>query len=832
MKNILLYVLVSAFALTGSLQAGVIVPARNGKPQMTIVIPAKHNKTISIAAHTLQEYIEKICGVKLAINKDGKRVATKAFYLGACQGAPQCKLPKSGANWEGYVITEKNGDVYFNGLNPTPIAMGVYSFLEDDLGVRWFAPGELWELVPKSKTPGTLKVDVKSRTVVPQTSPRVWAGHNYGDEWTSWNRRNKVGSSEVISKRNFQNMMLNALPPEKYGKTHPEYYPLLPDGKRYIPAKGNPYWRPCESNPQVQKIVVNYIRNFFNRNPKIDSFSLGMDDITHICCCPGCLAMDDAPDSYFKQRFSDRHYKFVNLIAKEVAKTHPDRYIGTLIYQIARELPKQVPVLEPNVFGYITENVGSWWMPGAMEADQKISREWSKRVKHLSRYDYYGYGCMTPRYFPHSMDKQLKFDKSLGFKGMYIETCAFLPLTMPMHWALSKLQWDATQNVDKLLDDFMNIYGTAKPQMARFWALLEKSFMEVRSDRGWEHMSLPRQARTISVEDLDKAFAILAEAEKSAGGDAKVLARIEIHKAALQLAAYAVRPYAINLQLRDLKVDSQAAADKVFDLIAKQEAVKANRDEFIKNLRKRNDLLGKNIYGLEIKSGGYIRLKAFPELEGDSIRALFEALAWYGKNAAGELEKRAAATGSSMLQEYAAYYAKNFSNGKQPVNLLRNGNFEIRDKAIEKKQKGSPKNWWCWTGGGGRPITIEIVPDGHGGNAVKLSNCGASGCLIQIVDAQEGATYFLSCRMKNKGKARGSLEVRFRTKTGAFCKNMDSEMSIALPQGEHKEWQPVTMLVYVPKGIGAQKISVQPNFKGLKGESYLMLDDFKLFRIK
>ena len=831
MKSMLLKVFLLSILLTGAVHASEIYLAKDGKPQMTIVIPAKYNKSISDAAHTLRNYIEKICGVKLAINKDGKRVPGKAFYIGACQGAPRCDLPKSGANWEGYVITEKDGDVYFNGLNPTPIAMGVYSFLEDDLGVRWFAPGELWELVPKSKTPGTLKVDVKSRTVVPQTSPRIWSGHYFGDEWTSWSRRNKIGSSEIVSKRNFQNMLSRILPPEKYGKTHLEYYPMMPDGKRFVPPVGSVAWRPCESNPEVQKIVIDYINDYFSKYTNQDSFSLGMDDITRMCCCAGCRAMDDAPDSFEKQRFSDRHYKFVNIVAKEVRKKHPDKYIGVLIYQITRELPKQVPVMEPNVFGYITETSANWWKNGLMQKDNALTAQWRKRVQHLSRYDYYGQGSMVPRYYPHYVDKQLKYDKSLGMEGMYIETYAFLPLTMPMLWQLSKLQWDASLDTDKLLDEFMNIYGAAKPQMAQFWDLLEKTYQQPRPNRGGEVWSITGQAQAASPEDLDKAFALLAEAEKAAAGDAKVLARIDIHKNALKLSAYAVKPYALNLQIRDIKIDSQAAADKVLELIKKLEEVKVGRDEFIESLRKRDDLLGKNVVGFEKFYPRYLRLGSFAELESDSIMALMQAFNWYGKNAPDKLEKRVAQLNCNAVSEYAAYYLQNLRKGKKPENLIRNGGFEIRDEAWEKSHAGCPKDWGRWTRGG-RAVKVDFVP-GRNGNALKLSRCDAAlGNLLQVVDAEEGGVYLLSCYMKMSGTARGGLAIRFRTQSGAYCKDQKSEVGIMLPAGQTDDWKLIALLVQVPKGIGAKRISIHPEFSGLQGDSSLLIDDIEICRIK
>ena len=384
MKSLLTVVALSLWLLSFA-DAGQIKLAEGGKAAATIVTPKNADGKIELAALDLQKYIEKICGVKLPIQADGKKVNGTGLYIGDCEGSPACTLAKSGASWEGYVIEEKEGSLYFTGLNPTPITFGVYSFIEEDLGVRWFAPGDLWEKVPKSAKPGTLSVAARSRTVIPHISPRIWSAHNWAPMWNDWNIRNKTTLSEVISKRNFQNKIHQIFPVEKYAKEHPEYYPLMANGKRYIPDKDDRRWRPCESNPEVQRIVVDYIRDYFDKNPTQDSFSVGMDDISHLCCCPNCRAMDDAPDSWEHQRFSDRHYRFVNIIAKEVAKTHPDKYIGTLIYAIALQPPKQVPKMEPNVFGYITETSAAWWMPGQKKIDHDLTTEWRRRVQHLFR---------------------------------------------------------------------------------------------------------------------------------------------------------------------------------------------------------------------------------------------------------------------------------------------------------------------------------------------------------------------------------------------------------------------------------------------------------------
>ena len=840
MKRMMMGIVLSAMLLWPALGVELKL-AEGGKPLATIVTPAKPDSKIKQAANELQKYVEKICGVKLPIKMNGKRVAGTGLYIGQCEGSPACTLEKAGKSWEGYQIVEKDGSLHFLGLNPTPVAFCVYSFIEDDLGVRWFAPGDLWEKVPKAATQGTLAVDVRPRTVIPGTSPRIWSSHDFAPMWKEWNIRNKTCLSEVISRRNFQNRIYAIFPVEKYAKEHPEYYPLMPNGKRYIPPKrdvplrGDNHWRPCESNPEVQRIVVEYINDYFDKNPNQDSFSVGMDDITHLCCCPNCRAMDDAPDSYELKRFSDRHYKFVNIIAKEVAKTHPDKYIGTLIYSIALQPPKDVPVMEPNVFGYITETSAAWWMPGQKEIDHELTVEWSKRVKNLFRYDYYGFASMTPRYYPHYVDEQMKYDKSMGLVGMYIETYTFLPLTMPMIWLFAKLEWDASIDADKMLDEFMGIYGAAKPQMAAFWDLLEKSYMQDRPGRGkWEHRKIINQALASSPEDLDKAFALLDEADKAAQNDDE-RARIATHRDALKLAEYAIKPYAYNVRIQNIEVKSQADADKVFDLAVLLEKSKAGREEYIQELSSRDDMIGLNIRGLQ-SHGEYMQFGSLSLLETGGMLGMFQAIAWYAMNKPAELEARLANIQDENLKALASGYVKLMTSGQPPKNLILNGDFEIatEEKNVSKDMegwdaKGCPQGWNSWARGG--HLNIKVVPEGRSGNAVKISDCISGGCLIQAVNAEPGGIYLLSCYMKILGSGKATLGVRFRNSKGQWCKSRKGEVSTVVSPKAEGEWTHVMLFVTVPTEEAGQ-ISVMPGFDHITKESAVLMDDFTLFRLK
>ncbi|MEA3364036.1 MAG: DUF4838 domain-containing protein, partial [Candidatus Hydrogenedentes bacterium] len=416
-----------AFALP--LYAEPIHFAEDRKPVITIVVEAEADDLVSGAAKDLQHYVQAICGVEVPLQADGNAVEGKAVYVGACGATPPEAFPPKDANPETYAIYASDGNLFLAGNHPPATSFAVSSFIEDDLRVRWFAPGELWEYVPAGND-GELTVDVENHVVVPDWSCRVWSGHAWIPSWHLWNRRNKTICVPPVPFRNMQNYLHAIFAPEKYAKSHPEYYPLI-DGERWIPPEGYSNWRPCESNPDVVRITVEAARDYFDAHPEHNSFSLAMDDIYRLCSCENCRALDAHPDDYENKRFSDRHYKFVNAVAREVAKTHADKYIGTLCYHIARELPETVEKLEPNVFISMTQRVGEWWRPERRGDDMALTRAWRERCQHMSRYGYIGLGFLTPRVFPHAMAEGMKLDHSLDFEAVYNECYVILPNVAP-----------------------------------------------------------------------------------------------------------------------------------------------------------------------------------------------------------------------------------------------------------------------------------------------------------------------------------------------------------------------------------------------------------------
>ncbi len=798
-----------------------IVLARDSQPQAVIVLPVKPHKKLQLAANDLQQYIKKICGVELKIVNSNKLVSGKAIYIGSNQLLPASERPNAQTPPDQYIIKVCNGNVFICGRTVTSSSWGVYSLLQDTFGIRWFAPTEDWEYVPKAAKTGNLTVDINDKKFTPSISPRLWAGHYYTPVLDEWCRRQRVKSNEIKVKGSFANNIYRVFPPQKYAKDHPEYYPLV-NGERYIPAPNEVKWRPCESNPDVQLVLVEYIRDYFDKNPEADSFSLGLDDIFHVCYCKNCVAMDNQPDDIYKKRFSSRHYKFVNIIAREVAKTHPDRFIGTLIYSPTLQPPVDVAKMEPNTFGFITQNSAMWKNPAIRQKDMALTAEWAKRIPYLSRYEYIGLSCITPRYYPHLLDEAFRYDLKHNFQGMYQEVCTFLPLTAPMVWALSEMQWDASKNIDDLLNEYMQkVYLDAADEMTEFYNHLEKCWLTSPADE-WIYNDLSAQARVMTVPQLHRSYALLDKASKKTN-NALVKKRIQHTADSLRYGGLVIEEYNLADQASKIKAANEQDAVKVVDMAVKFSKIAAEREKFWAASMKADSIFGESLRG-QSKRGNLVSNGQISTIEAIMADAAIDVL--------NDLQKKNPELFKAQikrLQQTAPCAFKNtviaatLPAGYKSANLLPNASFE------KAKPNGEPLHWGAW---GSVPDKFPIARKmgRNNSNAARVNyNVGAA--FLHYRKVKPGERYYAEVWIKGEGgegtRGKGTLQFRFKTKDGRWHPNREEEPRIN--SSFNGEWRRLRLYCEVPEGAATMQLSV--GGYRIAENSYVLLDDALLQKI-
>lgn len=194
----------------------------------------------------------------------------------------------------------------------------VYQFLRT-LGCRWYMPGELGEVIPRRET---IEVGALDATVHPDFAVRTYTWYNYSGfsfEDMIWARRIGMNSAhEVLGNMPYAHGLHFVHARKEMQQEHPEYYALR-DGKRVTDYRGCGHV--CFSSEGFFNETVNFARFMFDEfdQPHV---SLWPMDGFHHCQCESCKKLPS----------SELVWGFVDRVARELYKTHPDRLVSCGAY--------------------------------------------------------------------------------------------------------------------------------------------------------------------------------------------------------------------------------------------------------------------------------------------------------------------------------------------------------------------------------------------------------------------------------------------------------------------------------------------------------------------
>lgn len=430
-----------------------------------------------------------------------------------------------------------------------------YDFLERFCDVRWYGPTELNIILPRRST-----LTVRGRDV--RRCPAMKHREGIGGGWpiikAQWNnpnqdelklywRRLRVGGEKWAgnhSFRSFQDRFLRKNPerPELFEVERPEFFAMGQSG-------GSGTRQLCYTNPALVAQVVQDARDYFDGKP-IKGYQLAMGDYFAIvpldnnkwCECDKCQALLSKDKSNITgQHFSNgtaSHYwfSFINAVAREVRKTHPDKYISTLAYHVYAFRPEDFQ-LESNVAVAPCLQPRNYWAPRVKRNDIDFYKKWVVRKdRRIYLWNYYcfptemavmqGWNCF-PGFSAHELARQIKMYHKDGVRGVFlcgIGEQADYYLTMKMYD-------DPSIDPDELLNEFFSRYfGSASEPMKQFYTRIEEIFCnpdnypeEVRvedkqfhqtEELAWKYLgtkermkelgALMRQARKLAVTELEK----------------------------------------------------------------------------------------------------------------------------------------------------------------------------------------------------------------------------------------------------------------------------------------------------------------------------------------
>lgn len=423
---------------------------------------------------------------------------------------------------ESFRYFSKGADIFIIGGSRRGTMYGAFSFLERELGVRWYAP---------DCTKADRMLSYSFTTL--DHSEKPFIGYRYNNyyvsetnqEWTAHNRENMKWAAHDndyggFTGYNQAHTMGQFMPAEEFFASHPEYFALR-GGKRIRNGQL------CLSNSNVLKICTARLLQRIHDEPGYFCYSLSQNDNELYCECDNCKSLENKYGGH-----SGLIVWFVNQAADEVKKQYPDKYVGTFAYRYTRTPPTGI-VPKDNVIIRLCsiECCFAHPMRSCTRNTSFISdmRKWKQIAKHLFIWDYIvdyaQYMAPWPNF--QVLAENVKLFGQNNAIGVFEEAAYNAPVTEFQEmkgYVTDRLLWDPYQNTDSLVSGFIKeYYGVAAPEIWRYYSLC-KSLVKPNT-----HFNIYiRSNDGLYTDDfIDKGKEILYAALYKAGSDNILKSRVE-----------------------------------------------------------------------------------------------------------------------------------------------------------------------------------------------------------------------------------------------------------------------------------------------------------------
>ena len=454
------------------------------------------------AADELRVHLEKITNRKFTVvPEDEFKGNQPAFYVGQSRFAQKAGIDFSKFTPEEWIYLSVGNNVILGGHRVNGTEYAVWKFLENELNVRWFTFESVY--IPKQENLSFKNLNRRGKPAFAErqiySSPwKQGFAHEILQKNIEMERRNRINaawSPVILSKQtNHCHSFYDYVSPEKYFKSHPEYFSMDKDGKRFH-GSDQGFGQLCLSNPEVAEVATKHLVEYIRKDraslprekwPTMYDISQ-LDSTYEICLCPECKKLTVAEGSD-----SALIVLFLNRIAAAVKNKYPEITLRTFAYVSTEKAPK---TLRP------AENVQIRWCDVYTRSDcfrpltSKYNKEqknildgWKQKGARLSLWDYWNMIIDGPYFTPPRVETvvdaiapDLRYFHSIGVEMLFIEaeTSQFAnPQNFyDLHfWLGAQLMDDVNKNEEVLITDFMKYhYGPAAGKMTEVLNLLRNS---------------------------------------------------------------------------------------------------------------------------------------------------------------------------------------------------------------------------------------------------------------------------------------------------------------------------------------------------------------------
>ncbi|MHC4871251.1 MAG: DUF4838 domain-containing protein [Planctomycetota bacterium] len=515
--------LILGLLITAAVNAGEQFVVKEGKAAAEIVVAEKPLRMVAKAAEELQKYIKKISGAEFTIVSKPTSDELVKIYIGNSSFTDELGITdkdlKHGAfriiSGDRYLVLlghdfdfepkepwaskhndrkralkdwdKITGSFYGNPMNSlfrkfhkesrlwfndgAGSFNAVCEYLRT-LGVRWYMPGELGEVVPQMQT---IALPALKKTVVADYPLRRWFGAYfvYSEDTLMWDLHLGMNSGyQVLGTGMHVHGMRLILNRKEMFEKHPEYYAVGVDGKRDS-------HHACFSNAGLAKESAKFARIVYDHfdEPVV---SLWPNDGIRKCLCAECS----------KFTTGELLCRFVDKVARDLYKTHPDKWVSFGAYSSYRTAPESIEKFPPNVMVFVASHRPGMDHPEKWKDQMDLINGWKKvtgpgrLIRNCNNY----YDLV---FHPRSFARELKRLKGISIgdwnevrrggivfpdkrKGVAWYTPGIDHLNQYVN---ARFLWDADQDVEKILNEYYTLfYGPAAEDVKAAFNYAEKNY--------------------------------------------------------------------------------------------------------------------------------------------------------------------------------------------------------------------------------------------------------------------------------------------------------------------------------------------------------------------
>ena len=501
-----------------------------GMTKYTIALQENASPSEKFAAEELKRFWDSCTGVELPVRTVSRVGNQPLILLGF--GTATAELGISGPNTslgeQGYLIKTVGPHLIIAGTPAAGTLYGVYDFLENNLGVRWYAPGETY--IPKLDTILLPELDLlRKPAFLWRYTSYAWPGRDEAFQARTRENHGEGGAENPFGIQHSHDGRCHSyfrfITPDEYFSQHPEYFSEIGGVRRSHETQL------CLTDPEVLNIVTEKMLQRMKEMPNARQHNFSQMDYYNYCECSKCTEINGKYAS-----MGGTQFWFVNQLAERTSKVYPDKLIGTLAYMYTEEPPVGLPI-HPNVAVWLCHMFPSCDShPIAtcpLNGDYKRRAEaWSKICSHLYVWHYIVNFAHYYVPFPNfrAIAADLKFYRDIGVEGIYLQGMGNgggggeFSLLRP--WYAMKLAWNPDLDSDALLKDFLQ--GYYRESWEPIYQYVSMLHDKVEHDNVHMHLYTNPAQGYLPDAVMEHANALFDTAESLAKNNEQILERVRV----------------------------------------------------------------------------------------------------------------------------------------------------------------------------------------------------------------------------------------------------------------------------------------------------------------